>query len=236
MAAEAPRPCVRRLLERMPRVDHRPELPFPHQLEQQPQVLLAHLQAHQRQLLPPGEQRHHRRHEVAEVGGDVDDPAMAAQARLEHRPLVLVTDVDDVVVLLAGGARQRGPLRGLVVEDLVGAEASDEAEVARAACGGDAVVAELGELDGVRAHAAGGRGDQNVGAAAGARAVELGADGLERLERCQAGDGHTRRVSGGDSGRASDGELVRCGHVLSKAPCCLHCRFAESKLVKLYFF
>ncbi|BAS88758.1 Os04g0358150, partial [Oryza sativa Japonica Group] len=183
-------------------------------------LLLPQRQDHQRQPLPPREERHHRRQEVAEVGGHVDDPAtVAAQLRPEHRPLAAVGEVDDVVVLPTGGARERGPLRGGVVEDLVGAEAADEVQIACAARGGDAVVAELGQLDGVRADTAGGRGDQHVGA--GARAIELGADGAQRLESRQAGDGKPCRVGGGDSGGAGHGVALRCRHVLCQASCFL---------------
>lgn len=110
---------------------------------------------------------------------------MAAETRLERRPLAAVRGVDDVVVLLAGRVLQCRAFRGLVVERLVGADVRDKLQVARAAGGRDVVVPELSELDGVRADATGRSGDQDV--AADARAVELGANGLDGLKRPSTG-------------------------------------------------
>ena len=225
MAAHALLPRLRRLLERTPRVDHRPELPFSDELHQKPHLLLPQRHEGHHGYLLPGKHGQHRRDVVPGVWCYVHHPTTAAQGRLHRRPVDVHGGVDDVVVLLVGGrARQGGALGGIVVEDLVGAEGADEVHVAGAAGGGDAVVAELGELDGVGADAAGGSGDQHVGAGA-AGAVEFGPDGHEGLESCEACDRQPGRVDGGNSGGADDGEALRCSDILSEASSFLYCNY-----------
>lgn len=112
-----------------------------------------------------------------------------------------------------------------VVEHLVGAEVCDELQVARAAGGGDVVVPELGELNGVRADATGRRGNQDVGATA--RAVKLGANGLQGLETSEAGHGQPCGVRSGYSGGEGDGDAFGCCYVLGEAASFLTLQFSS---------
>lgn len=77
------------------------------------------------------------------------------------------------------------------------------------------MVPKLGELDGVGAGAAGGRRNQDVAGAA--RAVELGADGLQGPESGEACNGQPCGVGGGYAGGADNGDALGCCNVLCEA-------------------
>ncbi|CAL5082232.1 unnamed protein product [Urochloa decumbens] len=203
---DALRPRLPRPAQREPGVDHRLELPLPRHLRQPLHLLLLGDQ-HQRHQPLLGER--HLLQERPGGGGDprrdVDDGGLLRQHRRERRPRRARRAVDHRVVPGAGGAPHRGALGGLVVEHLVGAQASDEAQVARAAGGRHVEPRQLRQLHGVVAHAAGGRRDQHVLGAAGGvagAAVEaadpgrlqlLQRGGRRRRQGCAFGGGHLRR-------------------------------------------
>lgn len=93
---------------------------------------------------------------VPGVWGYLHHPTMAGQCRPHQWPPDVNGEVDDVVVLLTGGrAHQDGVLGGVVVEDVIGVEIAYKLHAAGAVGGGDTVVAELGDLDGLCADAVG---------------------------------------------------------------------------------
>uniref|UniRef100_A0A804QCA8 Uncharacterized protein n=1 Tax=Zea mays TaxID=4577 RepID=A0A804QCA8_MAIZE len=225
MPIDALGPHLLRSAQRVPGVDHRPELPLPGHLHQPLHLLLLGDQDQRHQPLPgEGDLLKERLGRGGDPRGDVDDRGPVGQNRREHRPGGASRAVRHRVVPGARRAQQPGALGGLVVQHLVGAQARDEAQVARAAGGRDAEPRQLGQLYGVVAHAAGGRGDQHVlgavtvgaraGAGAGAAVEAAYPRGLELLQRGGRGRGQRRAFRRGHLRRPCHCERRRRHRVL----------------------
>jgi hypothetical protein len=229
VAAHALGPAFVSAAQRVPGIYDRLEPTLLQHAQQQLHLLLGrHYERHQ-PLLGEGRHLEDRGDDGHEPWRDVDDRTRGGEHGPEHGPREpLRGAVHHRVVLPAGGAPQPGALGGLVVQRLVGAEAPDQAEVARAAGGRDVVAAHPGELHGEVADGAGGRGDQHVlGRGGGAsRVVQCDCDPgcPQRPERGDCGDRHADTLKADTSGGlAAVRDADATAYSASPPPFC-HCR------------